>query len=377
MTDGGLALDQGTHGWVISMGNRILFQIACPVNGPFDTGSSTRCELSGYASVLLFLDRLSQFWGVCHYCRFTWYCDSKAALSRVRRFATRSSIRGCMPPDADLLSTILRHSLAIKCRICHRWVKGHQDASALTTLSKAATLNVKADELATGYRTYGILQSSSKIEHIDEQRCSMSINGTPLTSQFDECVRYHVNGYHLQQYIQEKNGWPDGVWNDDDFQVFGSHYRRLSVRLQITRMKIVQITRMKIVHDQLPTGERRLRQAAIPDESLCICPCCRHATETAAHLFQCVHNSQRGHHMLHLKSVICTSDIHPVRYLLWAGMDHWLSHGDDALFHPPLDDFPPNFYPHLHGALEAQRAIGWGERREKSFHIAMAAYINS
>ena len=44
-TDGGLALDQGTHGWVISMGNRILFQCAGPVDGPFDTGSSSRCEL--------------------------------------------------------------------------------------------------------------------------------------------------------------------------------------------------------------------------------------------------------------------------------------------------------------------------------------------
>ena len=167
-----------------------------------------------------------------------------------------------MPPDADLLSIILRHSLAIKCWIRHCWVKGHQDASALTTLSKAATLNVKADELATGYRTYDSLHSSSKIEHIDEQGCSISTNGTRLTSQFDECVRYHVNGYNLRRYIQEKNGWPDGVWNDVDFQAFGSHYRRLTARLQITRMKIV--------HDQLPTGERRLKQAAIPDESLYI-----------------------------------------------------------------------------------------------------------
>ena len=126
---------------------------------------------------------------------------------------------------------------------------------------------------------------------------------------------------------------------------------------------------MKIVHDQLPTGERRLRQAAVPDESLSLCPCCCHATETAAHLFQCAHNSQRGHHLLQLKSAIRTCDIHPVRYLLWAGMDHWLSHGDDALFHPPLDDFPPHFHPHLQGALDTQRAFGWGNAVKGLFSL--------
>ena len=99
-----------------------------------------------------------------------------------------------------------------------------------------------------------------------------------------------MNGYDLWRYIQEKNGWPDRVRNDVDFQAFSSHYRRLSARLQIMRMKIV--------HDQLPMGERRLKQAAVPDKSLSIRPCCRHTMETVAHIFQqCTHNSQRGNHM--------------------------------------------------------------------------------
>ena len=42
-------------------------------------------------------------------------------------------------------------------------------------------------------------------------------------------------------------------------------------------------------------------------------------------------------------------------------MSHLLSHGEDAPFHPQLDDFPPHFHPHLQGAaLDAQSAsIGW------------------
>ena len=39
----------------------IILQCAGPVDGPFDTASSTCCKLSGYASVLLFLVNLSKF----------------------------------------------------------------------------------------------------------------------------------------------------------------------------------------------------------------------------------------------------------------------------------------------------------------------------
>ena len=81
--------------------------------------------------------------------------------------------------------------------------------------------------------------------------------------------------------------------------------------------------------------------------------------------------------MSQLKSArICNSDFHPVRYLLWAGMSHWLSHGDDAPFHRQFDGFPPHFHPHLQGAaLDAQHAIGWvntvkGLFRLRCRHIA-------
>lgn len=138
---------------------------------------------------------LSEVWHLR--CRFTWYCNSKATLSRVRRFALRSSYRRRLPPDADLLPTILSHPLAIKCCIRHRWVKDHQDAGSSGLLSRAAKLNVTADSLATDYRTLGSLKSSPRVAHVAEQGCSISTNGLRwLTSQFDGSIRYHVNGYH-------------------------------------------------------------------------------------------------------------------------------------------------------------------------------------
>ena len=96
-TDGGLLIRKGTHGWVISTGTKVLFTCAGPVDGPFDTASSTRSELAGCASATYFISCLSTFWGIKHKCRFLWYCDSKAAISRVRRYASWNSYRTRLP----------------------------------------------------------------------------------------------------------------------------------------------------------------------------------------------------------------------------------------------------------------------------------------
>jgi hypothetical protein len=71
-SDGGLHKHLGTPGWVVSTGTTVLFKCAGPVDGPFDTNSSTRCELSGCASSLLLLVSLSRYWGLKHRCPFRW-----------------------------------------------------------------------------------------------------------------------------------------------------------------------------------------------------------------------------------------------------------------------------------------------------------------
>ena len=96
-TDGGLSAQKGTHGWIISTGTTSLFQCSDPVDGPLDTSSSTRSELAGYASALLLIRALSAFWQTRHKSNFHWYCDSKSAISRVRRYALRRSIITRMP----------------------------------------------------------------------------------------------------------------------------------------------------------------------------------------------------------------------------------------------------------------------------------------
>lgn len=103
-TDGGLHKQEGTHGWTIASGSKTLFKCAGKVDGPFIISSSMRSELRRCASAVLFIVSLSRFWGLCHRCNFLCYCDSRAAISRIRRHASRSSVCTRMPPDADPLA---------------------------------------------------------------------------------------------------------------------------------------------------------------------------------------------------------------------------------------------------------------------------------
>ena len=177
-SDGGLHKWQGTFGWLISTKKHVLFKCSGPVDGPLDTDSSTRCELCGLASSLLFLISLSRHWGLKHKCKVLWYCDSQAAIRRVQRFALHTSVYTVMSYDADLISMISSFHRELRTSFRPVWVKGHQDSLAsYEKLSLSARLNVDADFLATRYRQRGRLKLVVRVAHEPTQQCSISING--------------------------------------------------------------------------------------------------------------------------------------------------------------------------------------------------------
>ncbi len=155
------------NGWLISMKKQVLFRCSGPVDGPYDTGLSTRCELCGVALTLLMIVSLSRFWGLKHRCRFLWYCDSKAAIQQI---ALHDSVFCFMPSDADLVSMISSLRQELRCGFQSVWVKGHQDASTpYINLSLPARLNIASDLLATRYRLHGRLKSSGRVPHEPNQ----------------------------------------------------------------------------------------------------------------------------------------------------------------------------------------------------------------
>ena len=348
-SDGGLTPTSATHGWVLSTRTRVLFTCSGPVDGPFDTNSSTRSELGGCASSLLLLASLSKVWGLRHSCSFKWYTDSQSAISRFNKHCRRQrSIR--MPPDADLLSIISASLRDLRRPFRPKWIKAHQDnVSSYERLPFAARLNVDADFLATRYRDHGRLRCRSHVDHRCDNQSTLFINGAPVTGQYDECVRFHINGYHQRLQIQKTEQWTDKAWDSVDFFTFGRHFRKLRPAHRTQHFKYI--------HNLLPLGIHRFREATIKDIQLQQCPCCQGAAETYHHFPRCTANPSFATSLAQFRSEILTSDAHPVRYLLADGICHALS--SDLPYAPLTHQYPPHLLPTINAALTTQRIIGW------------------
>ena len=168
---------------------------------------------------------------------------------------------------------------------------------------------------------------------------------------------------------RKKKQWSDKVWETIDFHVFGKHYCRLPLRQQITRTKFV--------YDHLPLGAHRIKkQAPVIDPALSLCPCCKVSVETTDHLLQCTLCPERTKHVKSLKAAICSDDIHPVRYIIAAGILHWLAHGDSVPFNPSLSEYDPKFISLLQDALRDQARIGWGNALRGFFRKAWRETAN-
>ena len=196
------------------------------------------------------------------------------------------------------------------------------------------------------------MKPSTSVRHVTDQDCSISINGRCITSQYDACVRFHINGYHLRSYLQEKHGWSNNEWDSIDFHVFGRHFRHLKPHQQATWTKFV--------HDQLPLGERRYKQATEKESSLRKCPCCKTSNETLSHLFQCPSNPDFLSSLSTLHEGLCKTDAHPVCLLIYAGIHHFAT-SDSIPFQPSLDSYPNHLRPLIQECLISQARIGWAQ----------------
>jgi hypothetical protein len=371
-SDGGLHNNAATHGWVLSAGKDILYQGSGPVDGPPNSHTSTRSELGGCASVLLLLSSLSKMWGTRHRCKFTWYTDSRSAISRVKRFSRHRSSHRRMPPDVDLITIISDCLKNLRRPFKAKWIKAHQDrVASYDSLPLPVRLNIDADFLATRYRSHGKLRTSTRVDHVRNQQLSIYLNGIPVLNHFDEQVRFHVNSYHQRQYMQDRNGWSDTTWNDVDFHSLGIHLKQLSPGHRPQHIKLL--------HDLLPLGIRRHREATIQPDSLLLCPCCRTQTETSTHLLQCTVNDLVSS-LDQLRKAIWTDDIHPVRYVLFEGIQHW-SLGISTPFRPSISQYPSNLHQLIEEAVQNQNAIGWHQALKgylsKTWHILAMYSLNS
>lgn len=360
-SDGGLKGHQGTFGWQVqSSANEVLAEGAGPVDGPFDVANSTRCELGGYASALLFLSLLQRMWGCRHKCRIRWVTDSKSAIANVTKTLNLDTTCTNQPDNSDFLAIIKEGTKSTRRKVHPVWVKGHQTTSShgskLGRRSHDIICNNRADFLATWYRDHsGKRQSRERTDHVEGAHISISINGIRLVSQVDSCIRYHINGYHLRQYTQAQNKWSNKTWNKVDVEGLGAYRTSLSPKDQSSHTKFM--------FNQWHTGDKRYQVSAIKDSSLLKCPCCREANETSLHVLQCKSNPEREASIKTFRSTMASREYHPVFRVITISVIAWLNQTVDVI---DINEFPSKFRDGLLKALQDQDEIGW-EQAIKGF----------
>ncbi|KAI2498729.1 hypothetical protein MHU86_15740 [Fragilaria crotonensis] len=355
-SDGGLKGRHGTFGWSLTTPqNTILCEGAGPVDGPFDTANSTRCELGGYAAALLLISLLQRSWGKRHQCTFRWVTDSKSAIRNVQSHTQQRQIKERQPSNPDYMSIIKHEGKFIRRKISHVWVKGHQLDTSQTprgTPKKDVARNSHVDHLATWYREHSHKrQSIEKTDHTPEAKITISVNGVRLVSQIESCLRFHINGYHLRSYVQSKHKWTNSIWDRIDVEAYGRFHRRLSPSAQVAQTKFM--------FDQRNTGKVRCRNAKVSDPKLSLCPCCKTQLETTHHVLRCRMNTEHENGMLRLRTSLSSAGPHPVFHLITEKVFEWLEHrgNSDAAFH--VKEFPAKFHDSIRAALSDQQEIGW------------------
>ena len=194
------------------------------------------------------------------------------------------------------------------------------------------------------------------VDHQPNQQCSLYINGRQIVSQFDACVRFHINGYHLRQYVQEANAWSDKTWDDIDFFNFGANLKRLSPNHRTHQIKLI--------HNYLPLGHRRYRESTVKVPELKLCPCCRTQDETPSHFLTCEANLEFTTSLKSFKAEVLNKDIHPVQYIISQGIIHW-STSPGTKFSPSLaESFTP-----LSRKLYSPRKQSDGTALSKDFSV--------
>jgi len=267
VSDGSFSQEAGAAAWIIegrTASARIIGTMITPGN-PTDH-SSFRSELAGIYGALCTLEALD-LGPTTQSCRVA--CDGKSALDRIQ------STHPILPtePHADLLQAIRSKTNA---GICIQWchVKGHQDGTTPTVLTRDAWLNIEADLLAKAavdpkyhspirYR----LPGEGWICHVRQHR---------VVKQLANTLRDHINTEPIEKYWKKKFQITEPNWSNIDWEGVGRAYRESPPN---TRRWATKHTSGFFAH-----GKNMMRWQL---RTSAACPRCGQVLEDKAHITQC------------------------------------------------------------------------------------------
>ena len=358
-TDGGLRINKGTFGLVISVEDKIIWEGCGPVDGNPETASSKRSELFGYAGlleVLLLMDTLMlPPKDTYPTTQVNTFIDNISVVTQLQAFLLGYRPKRAYPHDADIISHI-RWLWTQLPRFNHEvsWVKAHQDDKInFNLLPLPAQLNVSADALATEYEMNAKHPSNtprSQPAFFSSANVCLSINTQRITSQYSESIRFHINGTKHRAHLQKtRPNWKsDAVWNNLDMQGLGISFKSLDTPLQHFTTKML--------HGWLNTGHQREK---LTKDSLC--PCCQAPDETFEHILRCKSEASETARKAALQTISKLDKRGSTTWrVLHQGIKNWLQDGE-KMKTPSLDHYlmMPGQRILLETALTNQEKIGW------------------
>ncbi|KAI2497149.1 hypothetical protein MHU86_17352 [Fragilaria crotonensis] len=270
-------------------------------------------------------------------------------MSNVDKHTKIQHHRRRQPENVDLLSQIRAMKCELGIRVSTKWVKGHQTAGSIGNQSPDVARNNRADELATWFReNRDSGQSREKTDHVPEERVSVRINGIRQVGKVEDCIRFHINGYHLRSYLQARNRWSNRVWDMIDFKVLGMFCRSLS--------PAGQVAQTELMYDQRHTGIRRYRVATIKNPTLLLCPCCSTTEETSEHVLQCHANPGRHQAITNFRKTMDALGAPLATRVIKSQVLGWLN---QEIADTDRSMIPSRHLDTVEKALHQQQQIGW------------------
>ena len=122
-----------------------------------------------------------------------------------------------------------------------------------------------------------------KTAHLPSQQISLTINGTRYPGNWDNNLRWSINGFYLKKYLSQKHGWTETIWQTIDFSLVRACYRLTASE---------QRQWFKFMHDLQPLGKRKQHMGNNIEQSTMLdkCPCCNDSIEDQQHFLTCEHN---------------------------------------------------------------------------------------
>ncbi len=200
--------------------------------------------------------------------RVRWLSASGWIVPTPSKNSTNCSMEGrrsnpSFPNDADILA----HIAWLLCRLQVwdlkvEWVKAHQDKNLdCDELPLNARINILADELATSYQSTAKAPGKQPRAQASFLVAKVSyFTGkwrTGWFSQYDESIRFHVNGTILHNFLQDTRKWDDSTWNTIGMESIGAAFQKLDAAQR------VGVSKMMYGWNNTGTQQKKITQDAL------------------------------------------------------------------------------------------------------------------